>query len=344
MRIRGFLHSDEHKKTTLSQIKDLRSRVLPQDALLCFAYATNSGAAQYDMSMGSTFWNDVTTRWLFGIDYGRTHPQALRFIAGKANTSVKVFDGSYVVEADRFIPRRDFHMKTSFFRNAPTEKYGMVSGSGNFSSGGLIRNIECGISLFAASKDHFRRTFRPSYIDARSLWDNATPLADIIDRYEVLWKKNYEPPPKAEEADEDLDPVDFDIFWTEAGYVTRNRGDDKPGNQIDLPWLVHRYFGFSTPAAKVKNSTFGEITYLTPTGGPITRNYRYGNNSMEKMTLPIPEQTGLDIYDGKVIVFQKGKGGFTIRLLEIEDFDRSFRDRLVGTHIMGSGRRYGFIH
>ncbi|MGP8713266.1 hypothetical protein ACT01C_14445, partial [Pseudomonas aeruginosa] len=68
-----------------------------------------------------------------------------------------------------------------------------------------------------------------------------------------------------------------------------------------------------------------------------------GNNMMEKISLPIPETHGFDIYDGKVLLFQRAEGRFVMRALEADDFETSFGDRLAEVRVMNSGRRYGHI-
>ena len=64
---------------------------------------------------------------------------------------------------------------------------------------------------------------------------------------------------------------------------------------------------------------------------------------MEKITLPVPETHGLEMYDGKVLVFSAEVGGFTILALEAEDFDSAFKHRIAHVRTMSSGRRYGHI-
>ena len=64
---------------------------------------------------------------------------------------------------------------------------------------------------------------------------------------------------------------------------------------------------------------------------------------MEKITLPIPETHGFDIYDGKVLVFRKMGNYYVLNALEAADFEATFGDRLSVVMIMGSGRRYGHI-
>lgn len=64
---------------------------------------------------------------------------------------------------------------------------------------------------------------------------------------------------------------------------------------------------------------------------------------MEKISLPIPETHGFDIYDGKGPLFQRAEGRFVMRALEADDFETSFGDRLAEVRVVNSGRRYGHI-
>lgn len=128
-----------------------------------------------------------------------------------------------------------------------------------------------------------------------------------------------------------------------AAYVTRNRGLDRPGNQIDMPRGMNRFFGFNAPANLPINSVIGEITFVTPSDQEVVRNLRLGNNMMEKITLPIPEDYGFDMYDGKVLVFRAEGTKHRIWALEEADFEAAFGDRLAGAKIMNSGRRYGYV-
>lgn len=109
MRVQPFLQS-RSPATTLSRIKKLIEVVGPEEILFCFAYATASGCAEFQREMGARFWQDHQTSWLFGIDYGRTQPAALEFVAAKNNTAVKIMNGEDVVESPAFFPVTDFHM------------------------------------------------------------------------------------------------------------------------------------------------------------------------------------------------------------------------------------------
>lgn len=340
MKVKGFLQDPEIGISTGAHLLQMHERVETSSFLGCYAYATQSGAAGFDIKFGRGFWNDVETKWLFGLDYGRTHPKALRFISEKPNAEVRIFDGAWVIEQAGFVPRRDFHMKAAFLLNEEDDRFGMVSGSGNFSASGLSRNVECGVSLFAASQDQYVKAFRKSHLASEALWDASVPLLDVLEQYEASWVEKKAPQPGPEE---EPNYAEVESFWIEAGYVTRNRGLDKPGNQIDMPRGMNRFFGFHAPAIMPVNSIIGEIVFLTPSGHEVSRNLRLGNNQMEKITLPIPEEYGLDMYDGKVLLFRAEGDKYRIWALEEADFESAFGDRLKGTKIMGSGRRYGYV-
>lgn len=342
MKAQAFIQSVEDQPTTLSEILRAHKWVAPEDFFGLYAYATQSGVVAFDLVLGSGFWDDAPSRWLFGIDYGRTQPQALRFMIEKPNTKVRIHDGAWVVKRDGFLPRRDFHMKTSFLINEHRTRFGMVVGSGNFSSNGLRHAAECGASFRASIMTDYEKTFRSAFDAAEVLWDAATPAQNIIEQYERKWKSS--------EIIETVgldDPIpDYDhveAFWIEAGYVTRNRGVDKPGNQIDMPRGMSRYFGFNVPDNLSVNSVIGSVTFEPPSGKLVSNNLRLGNNKMEKISLPIPDKHGFDMYDGKVLVFSPEHGRFRMWALEAADFEAAFGHRLGAVRSMGSGRRYGYI-
>jgi hypothetical protein len=124
--------------------------------------------------------------------------------------------------------------------------------------------------------------------------------------------------------------------------VTQNRGPDRPGNQFDLPRGVHKFFGFQAAENQAINSVIGEISFIL-TGPPLVRSLRLGNNHMEKITMPIPEEHGFGAYDGTIIEFERVQNGFRIRTYEPNDYLLAHgQDDDLVTYHMGSGRPYGF--
>ena len=342
MDLKTFLQHASGSPTTLSEIARVHTLVQSEEFIGAFAYATQSGVASFDLKMGDDFWALTPSRWLFGIDYGRTQPKALRAISEKPNAEVRVVDGEWVVEQAGFMPRRDFHAKMALLLNPEISRYAAVIGSGNFSSNGLRKSIEAGASIIANDEDDYNEALSGSVSSIEEIWAAATPAKQILDEYEGVWSQSFSRSAEIQTEEESDHLSDF--FWIEAGYVTRNRGPSRPGNQIDFPrGTTARYFGFDPPNHMARNSVIGPVTFETPIGESVTNNLRLGNNMMEKISLPIPETHGFDIYDGKVLIFQRSGGRFVMRALEADDFEAAFGDRLSSVRVMGSGRRYGYL-
>ncbi len=332
----GFAHSIVLGKTTLSEIDRVRREISADEFFGCFAYATQSGFREFELCVGMDFWERTKSRWLFGIDYGRTDPRALREIALRTNTEVRVFDGRFVVERAGFDPRRDFHPKVAMMKNTKTQVQGVVLGSGNFSNNGLRRSVEAGAAIIAAQKARIDSRIKPVRDVFEELWLRACPLDDILEVYE-------------ERLDALVDLRDgsrsakvggvLSGFWIEAGYVTKNRGEDKPGNQIFAPHGFRRYFGLEKAGGA--STLIGEITFRTEFGPVVTKSYRENDNGMEKLTLPMPENHGFGVYDGKVLVFRPEGGSFLLIALELEEFEVLYGHRLADVRKMVRGRRFG---
>ena len=333
----GFAHDLPSDTTTLSKILSVQLSISADKFFGCFAYATQSGFRTFELSVGKKFWAKVPSRWLFGIDYGRTDPRALREIAKRPNTEVRIFDGKYVVAQDGFVPRRDFHPKVAMMENAASGKQGMVLGSGNFSYNGLRRSVEAGSSIIATTKVGFDGHIKPVRSVFEKLWVGACPLSDVATHYEtrlaaLISLRDAKKPVKVKAASTG--------FWIEAGYVTKNRGNDKPGNQIFAPNGFRDFFGLKKTTGS-STTLIGEITFETETGHSVTRNYRENDNGMEKLTLPTPEDHGFGVYDGKVLVFRPIGSRFLLVAVELQDFELIYGHRLTSVSSMTQGRRFG---
>lgn len=343
MDLKTFLHGDVDAPTTISEISRIHQQVESNEFLGLYAYATQSGAVLFDLELSQDFWEATPSKWVFGIDYGRTQPQALRLIASKTNAEVRIYDGAWVVSQSGFIPRRDFHAKIAILKNQENNFSGMVVGSGNFSSNGLRKSIEAGASICSKDGEECNLALQPTLLLANRIWEQATPVNEILDAYEERWSASFSRSVENGQLGGYLDYTEIKMFWIEAGYVTKNRGSNRPGNQIDFPKGMSRYFGFNPPEKLAAKAVIGKITFETPVGEHVSNNLRLGNNMMEKISLPIPERHGFDIYDGKILVFERAFDRFFMRALEADDFETAFGDRLAEVRVMGSGRRYGHI-
>lgn len=331
-----FAHNDPSETTTLSEIARVRLAISADEFFGCFAYATQSGFRAFELSVGTNFWSKTKSRWLFGIDYGRTDPRALREISGRDNADVRIYDGRFVVDRSGFNPRRDFHPKIAMMGNATTKMQGVILGSGNFSNNGLRRSVEAGAAIISTKKAHLIEHIKPVRSVFEGLWEQACPLGDIAKSYEdrlaaLVSSRDTKRSAKV------VGPGSG--FWIEAGYVTKNRGPDKPGNQIFAPSGFRRLFGLKK--GKNTSTNIGEITFKTEVGPMVTKNYRENDNGMEKLTLPMPEDHGFGVYDGKVLVFEPEGEHFLMTAVELDDFDLVYGHRLANVQNMAGGRRFG---
>lgn len=336
----SFTHDVVCETTTLSELVRVYKSVKPGEFFGCYAYATQSGFRAFELAFGSDFWLSTSSRWLLGIDYGRTDPRALREIAQRKNTDVRIFDGAWVVNQERFSPRRDFHAKLSIMENTKAKASGMVLGSGNFSYNGLKRSVEAGASYIVKSDQKRKKQIFPVKQPFENFWKISTPLVDVLEDYE-LRKVEFTSESDSKKAKDHASAGK--CFWIEAGYVTKNRGEGSPGNQIFFPKGFREFFGFKSKAVEEKNSIIGSVTFTTLVGPSVTNNLRLNRNGMEKISLPIPETHGFGVYDGKVLVFERTGDEFLMKVFESIEFETLYGDRLVGVERMSGGRRYGAI-
>jgi hypothetical protein len=176
----SFTHDTDSGTTTISELVRVYNDLSPDEFLGCYAYATQSGFRAFELAFGNDFWLSTSSRWLFGIDYGRTDPRALREIARRENTDVRIFDGAWVVDQEGFLPRRDFHAKVAIMENTKAKASGIVLGSGNFSYNGLRRGVEAGTASLAKSEQKLKEWIFPVKHAFERLWDSSTLLPNVL--------------------------------------------------------------------------------------------------------------------------------------------------------------------
>ena len=308
------------------------------DCFAAFAYVTESGVAQLGTRLGKLL-QERGCRWLFSFDYGRSHPNALRTLANIGKSAVRIYDGAYVVNSKSFVPRISYHLKTALTLQADGYPERQVVGSGNLSASGLLAGVEAGCLVDYSQVDHSHGAAVVARLE--NLWQEATPLTDVVDAYEKHYVKvNL---PETTPAEQPLVAGVTTLFWIDVGYVTKNRGVDKPGNQFDLPRGSHVYLGVDEVQAPELNSVLGDLRIKTPVGEVVERRLRYGNNAMEKLTLPIPEEFGYECYDGKILTFRLVEGETALEAFEHEDFFQIYGMYINSCSQMQSGRKYGTI-
>ena len=304
-----------------------------------FAYVTDSGAAQIALHLGRLLGTSRRCCWVFGFDYGRSHPTAIRKLAEIGQSEIRIYDGDYVVQSKNFIPRVNYHLKTALTQSSNGYPCKQIIGSGNLSASGLLSGIEAGCLIdYSLVNKEYGNTLLSTL---EEIWENSAPIKRVIDEYERQYVVVSRP--KVSSIDVSGDREVTHLFWIDVGYVTKNRGINKPGNQFDLPRGSHTYLGLQAVPNPVLNSQLGELRIRTPIGDVVERSLRYGNNAMEKLTLPIPEEHGYQCYDGKILTFRVDGNTVWLEAFEHDDFFRTYSSYINSFSEMQSGRRYGTI-
>ncbi len=336
-------------------IRSAYEQTSPLRICAAVAYATHSGVAELDAVLrGLPRWKAIRKQWLVGIDYCRSEPVALMYLKKNLEKSeVRIFDGQFVSGRPGCVPRYSYHPKTWLLIGP--RRSAVVVGSGNLSRTGLLLGIEAAAAV-SGSKTGAIKDMRSWF---SSQWCEATRFADIEDRYrkEHDSRENRRHPPASEDDTVpesaskigQLRPGDLrklrvcSHLWIEAGNVTPNRGPDLPGNQLMMKRNSRVFFGFA--AADLERDSFiGDVAirfdeYLRP-----NCSLRFSNNSMDVLTLPVPDQEGPEAYDRRTLHFeQTGVREFKLTIGRPVDV-KKWKQRsasIEGEFSMKSGRRWG---
>lgn len=334
--MKPFLQISDQQPTIEYWKQILNGRDL--SSLGLFAYVTDSGVSQLISHLTDSLNSTQRCRWVFGVDYGRTQPTALRKLSETWKSEIRIYDGDYVVRSKDFIPRKSFHLKTALTHHSDGSPFKQIIGSGNLSATGLLVGIEAGVVIDHSNLDGVQGKALTLLLE--EIWDNSSPLENIINEYELKYKEVHLPVIKPINEN---DGIVTQIFWIDVGYVTKNRGSHKPGNQFDLPKGSHIHFGLDQVTNPQINSFLGDLIIQTPSGDTVIRPLRYGNNAMEKLTLPLPEEHGYGCYDGKILIFKRDSCNIILEALEYDDFQRIYGMHISSFNKMQSGRTYGTI-
>jgi HKD family nuclease len=321
----------EHWKQILADNK------LPSFA--AFAYVTDSGVAQLRTHLKTELGKSRASRWLFSFDYGRTQPTALEMLKKFGKNTIRIHDGEFVVKSKAFTPRTTFHLKTALTLQEDGYPCQQIVGSGNLSASGLSSGIEAGCLVDYSKIKHEHGSMLITTLE--KLWEQATPLDNVLEDYKTRHAALIQPA-VCELEDNDVAGT-VTLFWIDVGYVTKNRGEEKPGNQFDLPKNSHVYLGLKKVSNPLRNSVLGELKIKTPHGDVVERSMRFGNNQMEKLTLPIPEQYGYECYDGKILTFMADGDEVLLEAFEPDDFFHVYGKHISSCDEMQSGRKFGTV-
>lgn len=338
---------------------------------LAMAYVTNNGVSALERRISAhpaarRQWGVVPVRWLVGIDWLRSEPIALDRLAGMTNATVRVHDGRRVVARTGCWPYVPWHPKVAL--GWGTSVRAMLHGSANLSHNGLERGHEVGslqvvrspksVSEHAiwgsvdssftwfenewtmsAPYESLRRRFRERF-DAEVVKRGA-PTEDDASLSASLGRKGGMSPEKisALRASNNL--------WIHAGNLHKNRGPNKPGDQLMMTAMTRVFFGVA-PEDCPKDTSLGSISVRHPANGLVVeRPLRFSNNSMDVLTLPVPESPWPPAYDQRVLLFTKIAVGrelhFELRVGNASEVRLwQSKSRRLGTeYAMTSGRGWG---
>ena len=333
---------------------------------IAVAYATLRGIfAVRDTIESESSWEGLDKRWVLGIDWCRSEPSALEYIASLPNSHARIFDGQSVVNEPGCVPSIPFHPKVFILRS--DEATAVVCGSANLSLNGQSRGHEVG-SLLASknSEDSTEGSAETPLNDVVSwfehTWSQSSPLADIL----LSYRSRYE----ASEHLQSPVPTEDDVaflpnsgkralserklrqlracrrLWVQAGNLHANLGVGKPGNQLMLSRLTRVFFGF--PAIEVQKDTLIGHVRMEFQGNERTDcSLRYSNNAMDVLSLPIPGTEGPPRYDGETLLFEQIVDAVGVKYILRVGSSRDRRlwrresQKVSGNFKMKSGRQWG---
>lgn len=287
------------------------------------AYATIGGVdlfASIFYKQSSTLWESIKKRWIIGFDYCRTQPLAIKKMLSYENSNIKIFDGNYVIKQPRCNPRRSFHPKVYIIHEK--QKIVIVCGSGNLSRNGLSTGCEIG-NIYTLTKDRESDSNSAALLSwFKTCWENSPYCNEnLLQTYGKIFNslENLKNPVPTDDDLSRITPNKHDPalvtklricrnLWIQAGVIRKNRGPLNPGNQLELSRMTRVFFGYFANSVE-QNIKLGSI--VIDYNGIISaeRSYRFSDNSMEVLALPIPGDSGPRGYDGKTLLFSKCDNG-----------------------------------
>lgn len=325
-----------------------------------YAFASLKGARLLtDVLRASGSWNGSSKRWIISIDGGITEPSALRFLLNLRRTEVRVPHAEELLKR-RLRPIQRFHPKTLLLerQDATFIPTGIIVGSANLTCNGLCFGHEHAMSVLAVpASGRLPTSISTGLNDLETVVSFTTVIdADFVDRYEAVRPAAPSLPEDFEDQRANAILQDRPViastmsaalaaasnFWIDIEYVVANRGRYEEGNQIDMQRGSRVFFGFGDHTLP-KNSPIGSVRILYGTHS-ASRNLRFGNNSMDKLDLPIPDVEGPPSYSGQTLLFTR-ESPTSYRLsvgTPAEIATWKARSQAGGTsYAMRSGREFG---
>lgn len=338
---------------------------------IAIAYASAEGVRLLENALAGPNWTDARKRFLVSLDFGFTQPKALMRLGELSNAEVRIPNGREVLASAALRPQTAFHAKVYSFG---VEQYphlrALVVGSANLTASALSTGAEVVTTqtwkcYSAAALNDLRRA-QPVLEWFRDTWENADALADVLDEYRQRRRALPIPPRIREErtkatrrylASLENHEISGDLsvqlsaakeLWIDASSVIRNRGA-LPGSQLNTPRGTRVFFGFASEKVP-KDTTLGSID-LRIIGHPYhDRTIRFSNNSMDIINLPIPEQNGVETYQGTFLLFARdspsgdNRRRYTVTVTDAAGIEAKKASAANSVDLtMSSGRKYGLL-
>lgn len=332
-----------------------------------YAYATAGGVYVFAQALRDVIpdWSEVDKRWMVSLDFGHTEPAALEYLAALDHSQVRIPFANDVL-ANNLLPATCFHPKTLVLDQMvlPNTPPMMIAiGSANLTVSGLRTGHE-DVSIATWTRGRMSASARAQLaamalqaVRMDDVWNGARRLdSRLLTDYAALRRRRR---PQSEDANRRVQRIEEALtlpysrivevttatrLWVEIGRVNQNLGRDRPGNQIELQRGTRVFFGLN-PGRVPPNTFLGSVEIRYGTNAP-TKHMRFGDNSMEKLDLPIPGVEGPTTYEHSVLMFTRvGDAAFELSVGTPTRIARwKGESRTSGTLFrMNSGREWGVL-
>lgn len=338
---------------------------------IAVAYASAEGVRLLEEALAGPTWTESRKRFLVSLDFGFTQPKALARLSGLSNAEVRIPNGREVLKSPALRPQTAFHAKVYSFG---TEQYprlrALVVGSANLTASALSTGTEVVTTqtwkpYSSAAVNDLQRA-QPVLDWFEDNWENADALAGVLDEYREKRRALPRPPRIREEKTKATrrylaSPEHHEIsgslsvqlaaareLWIHASSVIRNRGA-LPGSQLNTPRGTRVFFGFASEKVP-RDTTLGSIDLRLAGRDYHDRTIRFSNNGMDIINLPIPEQNGVETYQGTYLLFTRDSSGgdhrgrYTLTVTDAAGIDTRKASAANSVDlVMRSGRQYGLL-
>jgi hypothetical protein len=340
---------------------------------MAIAYASDSGVTVLLDSIdrhepARAHWSAASKRFLVGIDWFRSQPTALDRLAAIPRSNVRIHDGRKVVAKAGCIPRTPWHPKVTSAYGADLRS--AVYGSANLSRNGLLTGAEVGSIAEVVNPSGTEEQLMWDELDRnvawfQAVWRSATPWRSIRSEYYDRYK--VEAIPRAVPTEDDADPSEVlttnrrgvtperlhalrvaNHLWIETGNLHKNRGANRPGDQLMMSPMTRVFFGRSARRVDVNHALGNVPVRHAATGTVEMRPLRFSDNSMDVLTLPVPGAPPWPTsYDQTCLLFSKVSVGrdlhYEMRVVSGRDKRRyrTLSQAQTSAYRMTSGREWG---